>query len=232
MPHDATALRAISSMATAPLLRELIGDYQRTGGQATELVSIGGVDALRSVQAGEYFDVVILASGAIESLLEKDRVLPGSCLELVRSNVAVAVAAGTPHPDIGTEQALRAAVLQAPSIGYSTGPSGAGLMSLLQRWGVAEQLRSRLVQAKPGVPVGSLVAGGQAALGFQQRSELQGVPGLEVVGELPEACAIESTFSGAICSVSRQPAAASQLLAYLHSPATAPTKRQHGMAPA
>lgn len=230
-PPGTTVLRAISSMATAALLRALLSDYQR-GDQTVELVSIGGVDALRRVQNGEHFDLVVLASDAIERLFQNKSLLPGSRVDLVRSSVGVAVPAGAPHPDIGSEQALRAAVLAAASIGYSTGPSGAGLLSLLQRWGIGEQVDARLVQAKPGLPVGSLVAGGQVALGFQQLSELQGLPGIEVLGELPAACAIETTFSGAICSVSRQPTATGTLLAYLHSPETAPIKRRHGMAPA
>jgi molybdate transport system substrate-binding protein len=230
--QGATVLRAISSMATAALLRALLSDYQRGGDQTAELVSIGGVDALRRVQAGENFDLVVLASDAIERLFQSNRLLPGSRVELVRSSVAVAVPAGAPHPDIGSEQALRAAVLAAASIGYSTGPSGTGLLSLLRRWGIGEQVNTRLVQAKPGLPVGSLVASGQVALGFQQFSELQGLPGIEVLGELPATCAIETTFCGAICSVSRHPAAADTLLAYLHSPETAPIKRRHGMAPA
>ncbi len=219
-------------MATAALLRALVDHYQRHAGQTVELVSIGGVDALRRVTEGEQLDLVILASDAIERLAQGNHLLPGSRVDLVRSSVAVAVPAGARHPDVSSEQALRAAVLAAAHIGYSTGPSGAGLIALLQRWGIEEQVRSRLVQAKPGVPVGSLVASGQVTLGFQQRSELQTQPGVEVLGDLPAACAIETIFSGAICSLSQQPTAAGALLTYLHSQETAPIKRQHGMAPA
>jgi molybdate transport system substrate-binding protein len=219
-------------MATAPLLRALISDYQRRGDQTVELISIGGVDAFRRVTEGEPLDLVVLASDAIERLSQSNRLLPGSRVDLVRSSVAVAVPAGTPHPDIGSEPALRDAVLAATHIGYSTGPSGTALVALLQRWGIDEQVRLRLVQARPGVPVGSLVASGQVSLGFQQLSELQGLPGVELLGELPAACAIQTVFSGAVCLLSQDPAAAAALLAYLHSSELAPIKRQHGMAPA
>lgn len=231
-PGGATALRAISSMATAALLRALISDYRDRSGQPVELISIGGVDALRRVMDGEPFDVVMLASDAIERLAQNDRLLPGSSVALVRSSVAVAVPAGSPHPDIGSEQALREAVLGAAHIGYSTGPSGTALIALLRRWGIDEQVQSRLVQARPGVPVGSLVASSQVSLGFQQLSELQGLAGVELLGELPPACAIETIFSGAVCKLSQRPAAAGALLAYLNSSQAAPIKRQHGMSPA
>jgi molybdate transport system substrate-binding protein len=219
-------------MATAALLRALVSDYQRRAGHAVELIAAGGVDAIRRVMQGEVFDLVILASDAIEGLSHSHRVLPDSHLGLVTSSVAVAVQAGAPHPDIGSEAALRDAVLAAARIGYSSGPSGRGLMALLQRWGIEEQVRVRLVQTPPGVPVGGLLASGEVALGFQQYSELQGVAGVELLGTLPAACAIETVFSGAIASLSQQPTAAAALLAYLHSADTAPIKRQHGLSPA
>lgn len=231
-PRSANALQAISSMATAPLLRTLISAYRERSGQPVELISIGGVDALRRVMDGEQLDLVVLASDAIERLSQNNRLLPGSCVALVRSSVAAAVPAGAPHPDIGSEQALRDAVLAATHIGYSTGPSGTALMALLKRWGIDEQVRSRLVQARPGVPVGSLVASGQVSLGFQQLSELQGLSGVELLGELPPPCAIETIFSAAVCMLSQQPAAAGALLAYLNSSEAAPIKRAHGMSPA
>ncbi|HTT06942.1 MAG TPA: substrate-binding domain-containing protein [Steroidobacteraceae bacterium] len=231
-PAGPRALRAVCSMATAALLGALLGEYERQSGQGIELLSTGGVDAVRRVTEGEPFDLVVLASDAIERLIGSHRLLAGSRVDLVRSRVAVAVPAGAPHPDIGSEQALRAAVLAATRIGYSTGPSGTGLLGLLQRWGIDEQVRSRMVQAKPGVPVGRLLASGEAALGFQQRSELQGIAGIELLGDLPAACAIETVFSGAICASCGNPVAAGAALSYLHAPDTAPTKRQHGMMPA
>src|SRR6185312_11029263 len=93
-PRAGTALRMISSMATAALLRALLGDYPRHGGCTVELVSTGGVQALRRVMDGEPFDLVVLASEAIERLSRSERLLRGSLVELVRSSVAVAVPAG------------------------------------------------------------------------------------------------------------------------------------------
>jgi molybdate transport system substrate-binding protein len=158
--------------------------------------------------------------------------MPGSRVDLVQSAVAVAVPAGAPVPDIGSAAALRAAVLAAPSIGYSTGPSGTALLALFQRWGIADQVAPKLVQARAGVPVGSLVASGTVALGFQQRSELLGLAGLQLLGDLPADCAIQTIFSGAVAATSTRPDAVRALLAWLASPATAEAKQRHGMAAA
>ena len=141
-------------------------------GNRSRSLSVGGVDAARRVSDGEPFDFVVLAADAIEKLAAAGRVDPGSRTDLARSGVAIAVAAGASRPDIGTESALRDAVLHARSIGYSTGPSGTHLVRLFERWGIAEAIAPRIVQASPGVPVATLVARGEVELGFQQLSEL------------------------------------------------------------
>jgi molybdate transport system substrate-binding protein len=174
-PHTAV-LTGISSMATRAVLAELAQGFEARTGVKVAIESVGGVDAAKRVAAGEAFDLVLLASDALDKLMVAHHTLPGR-VDYVHSPVAIAVPAGQPAPDVSSEAALRAAVEAAASIGYSTGPSGQHLMRLFERWGVADALASRTVQAKPGVPVGSQVASGEVSLGFQQLSELQGLPG-------------------------------------------------------
>lgn len=230
----APLLRGISSMATRQVLAELTAAYAASaaGAGVVQIESVGGVDAARRVAAGEAFDVVILASDAIDKLMAAGHLLPGSKVDWVHSGVAVAVPAGAPLPDISTEDAVRNAVLAAPSISLSTGPSGVALAKLFGRWGIAGQIAPRMVQAPPGVPVGSLVARGEVALGFQQLSELLHVQGIEIVGPLPPAIQITTTFSAGVGVHSQQVGAARSLLAYLSSPAAADAKRKQGMEPA
>ena len=227
-------LRGISSMATRQVLAELTAAYAARAPQAgpVQIESVGGVDAAKRVAAGEAFDVVILATDAIDRLMATGHLVPGSKVDWVHSGVAVAVPAGAPLPDLGTEDAVRDAVLAAPSISLSTGPSGVALAKLFERWGIAEQIAPRMVQAPPGVPVGSLVAKGEVALGFQQLSELLHVQGIAIVGPLPPAIQITTTFSAGVGVHSQQVDAARSLLAYLASPAAADAKRKQGMEPA
>ena len=226
------ALRCISSMATRALLAELAAAAHAQRGLAVGVESVGGVDAAKRVAAGESFDLVVLASDAIDKLIASGHLVPGSQVDLVRSGVSVAVPAGAARPDLGSEQALRAAVLAAPTLGYSTGPSGTALLQLFERWGIAQDVAPRLRQAPAGVPVAVLVARGEVALGFQQLSELLHAPGIDVVGPLPAPVQIVTTFSGALCAAGTQPAAARALLDFLASSACADAKRRQGMDPA
>ena len=120
-------------MATRLLLAELATAFEQASGQAVQVESVGGVDAARRVKEGETFDAVVLASNAIDALVEAGRVVPGSRVDLVHSGVAIAVRAGAPRPPITSEDAVRRAVLAARSVGYSTGPSGVALLKQIGR---------------------------------------------------------------------------------------------------
>jgi molybdate transport system substrate-binding protein len=219
-------------MATRQLLAVLASAFTNRSGWILDIESVGGVDAARRVQAGEPFDVVFLASDAIDQLIASGHVEASSKRDLAHSGVAVAVQTGLPLPDISTEAAVRQAVLLAPSISYSTGPSGVALVQLFERWGIAEVIRPRITVPPPGVPVGALIARGEVVLGFQQRSELIHVEGITVLGPLPPAIQITTTFSAGSCSTCTQALAARTLLDFMTSPDAADAKRQQGMEPA
>jgi molybdate transport system substrate-binding protein len=221
-------LRGISSMATRALLAQLSALFEQGGGPPVSIESVGGVDAVRRVQAGEDFDLVILAADAIERLIDQGQLLPGR-VDLARSGVAAAVRQGAAVPDFSSVDSLRRAVLEAPRIGYSTGPSGVALLELFKRWGVHEALAPRLLQAPAGVPVAALVARGDVALGFQQLSELIDMPGITLVGPLPAAVQITTVFSAGIGVRSRQIEAARACLSFMAGPQAVDAKRKQGM---
>jgi molybdate transport system substrate-binding protein len=223
------SLQLISSMATKLLLAALVARYTEQTGVVVNVVSVGGVDAARRVQAGEAFDGVVLAAEALDALTANGHIVPGSRVDVVDSGVAVAVRAGAAMPDIGSEAAVKAAVLAAPRLGYSSGPSGVQLAKLFEHWGIANEVASRLVTAPPGVPVGALLARGEVDLGFQQLSELMHLPGITVVGPLPPDIQITTTFSAGIAATSAQAEAVRALLQFFASPGVAALKQQHGM---
>ena len=225
-------IRLVSSMATRDMLAELIAQYQAATSCMVIAEAGGGVDVAKRVQAGEAFDLVVLAANAIDQLISDGKLLAGSRVDLAKSGVAIVVPAGAPLPDITTEEAVKRAVMAASTISHSTGPSGVYLRKLFERWGILDTLEPRIVQAPPGVPVGSLVAKGVVALGFQQLSELINLPGVTVVGLMPAAIQLITIFSAGISATSRQPEVAAALCAFMAAPAAALAKRKQGMEPA
>ncbi len=225
-------ITGLSSMATRQLLADLVTAFEQRSGGVVTIESVGGVDAAERVRSGESFDVVVLASDAIDRLITAGRIVAGSKVDLVRSGVAIAVRSGAPRPEIGSEEAVRHAVQCARSISFSTGPSGVHLARLFERWGMTAEIKDRIVQAPPGVPVGTLVARGEAELGFQQLSELMHLPGIDVVGPLPPAIQIITTFSAGLCAGSAQAEAVRRMLDFMTSPLSAAAVRRNGMEPA
>ena len=229
-------IKGISSMATRQLLAELAAAFEKQSGCVVSFESVGGVDAVKRIQASEMLDLAVLASDAIDKLIATGHIRAGSRVDLVLSGVAVAVRAGAALPDISSEGAVRQAVCAARSISYSTGPSGVALAALFERWGIADEIQCRMVQAPPGVPVATLLASGQVELGFQQLSELLHVEGVAVVGPLPPAIQITTTFSAGIPACASPDSSKAEqvreLLDFMTSPLAAEYKRRHGMEPA
>ncbi len=229
----ASTITGISSMATRQVLAELLAQYRVATGWTVSIESTGGVDAAKRVRTGEVFDLVILADDVIEKLETEGHLVAGSRVPFVRSPMAIAVRAGEKRPDIASEAAIRAAIMGARTIGYSTGPSGTHLLAVLKMWGLdAAAEPGRLVQAKPGIPVATLVAAGEATIGVQQLSELLGVSGIDIVGVLPPPVQLVTTFSIGVGMRSTRIEEARAVIAYLNASEAIAMKRRFGLEPA
>jgi len=179
------------------------------------------------LERGEPADIVILAAPALEELIKQGKVVPGSRVDLVRSTIGMAVRAGAPKPDISTVDALKRTLLDAKSIAYSASASGTYLSTeLFQRLGIADQVlpkSKRIVSER----VGSVVARGEAEIGFQQVSEL----GIDYVGPLPAEVQKVTVFSAGIVVGAKEPEAAKALIRYFTSPEAAPVISKTGLEP-
>ena len=226
----AATLKLLSSMAPREMLAAAISAYQQGHAGRLEAQAAGGVDVARRIGAGEAVDIVLLSRDAIDKLVDNGQLTADSRVDVMASEIAVAVPAGAAHPNLADEAAVKAAVANAPSVSYSTGPSGRYLEKLFERWGILDSLRARIVVPPPGVPVARLVAGGQVRLGFQQLSELLGAPGIEIVGRLPAVINEITTFTAALTPHCADVAAAREFLSFLSSPDLDAIKHRHGMA--
>jgi molybdate transport system substrate-binding protein len=222
----------ISSMATRQILAERSSAYRQKTGRSVAIESVGGVDAARRIRSGEKFDIVVLADDAMKKLEEDGFLKPGSRAGFADSAIAVAVRSGAKRPDLSNEAATKAAVLSSQSIGYSTGPSGTHVLKLLEKWDADQSKSVRIIQAPPGVPVGTLVARGDAELGFQQLSEFLDVPGIDIIGALPQEIQSLTQFSCGVGALASDEAGARDFIGYLTSAEADASIRRHGMEPA
>lgn len=244
------SLSGISSMATRHVLKDLAEATEAAGIAHVEVTSIGGVTAADRVSSGESFDLAVLDQAALTKLAAAGHVDPATMRPLVVSHVGVAVAgtSGVDSDDDGAEAdgadgagaapdltapafpdaaGLAAALLASTGIGYSTGPSGKAVLTVIRELGIYDEVADRLVQARPGVPVASLLASGDVSIGFQQVSEILGQPGIQLLGLLPPGLEISSTFSAAVTTACASPEVALQVLDFWDSPEAEAIKSSH-----
>jgi molybdate transport system substrate-binding protein len=229
---SAAEIKVLSTQATEQSYRELVPQFEKATGHKVTTIFTGTLDADKRVLAGEQHDLLIMSHSSIDQHVKGGKVVAGSRVDLARSGVAVGVKAGAPKPDISTVDALKRTILNAKSIGYSTGPSGNYIIALFERLGVADQVKPKLKQTATGVFVGSIIASGEVEIGFQQVSELSQYEGVDYVGPLPAEVQNYTTFSSGVLSNAKQGEAARALVRYITSPQAGAVYRKRGMEPA
>jgi molybdate transport system substrate-binding protein len=227
----AAEIKVLSTQATEEAYRELVPQFEKATGHKVTTVFTGTLDANKRLAAGESYDLLIMSAPSIDEHIKGGKVVAGSRVDLAKSGVGVAVKAGAPKPDIGTTEALKKTLLSAKSIGYSTGPSGVYVVGLFQRMGIADEIKGKLKQTPTGVFVGSIIASGEAEIGFQQVSELSHFPGLDYVGPLPAEVQQFTTFSSGIMAGAKEAEAAKALATFVTAPAAAAAYKKRGMEP-
>ena len=226
----AADVKVMLSAAFKEAYVELVPEFERSTGHKVVTIWAPTVEMMQRLKGGETVDLVIIAADSLEELIKLGKITPGSRVDLAKSGIAIAVRAGAPKPDIGTTEAFKRTLLAAKSIAYSTGPSGVYIENLFQRLGIADEVKPKIKQVQ-GIPIGEIVARGDAEIGFQQVSEILPVAGIDLVGQLPADIQRITVFSIGLHAGAQQPEAARALVKYLTSPAAAPVIRKKGMEP-
>jgi molybdate transport system substrate-binding protein len=232
----ATDVHVVSSGGFAQAYKDLSGPYERTSGD--KLVSAWGPSMGTTKNAiparldrAEHIDVVIMVGDALDKLMAEGRLEPGSKVVLADSPIACAVRHGAAKPDIHTVDGLRQAFLHASRVAYSDSASGEYIKrELLTKLGIQQQMQGKAAQI-PATPVGEIIAHGEADFGCQQRSELQPVQGIDIVGLLPPDVQLKTQFAGAIVRGAAHADAGRALLRFLAAPANAPAIEATGLEP-
>ena len=228
----AAEIKVLASNGVKAALEELAPAFERATGNKLS-ISFGLAAVLkRQIEAGEAFDLAILTSAGIEDLAQQGKVDGGSRAAIARSGVGIGIRKGGPRPDIGTPEALKRTLLSAKSISWAKeGASGVYFAGVLERIGIAEQMKPKVHLAPSGAEVGKLVAGGQVELGVILVNELMAAPGVEVLGPLPAELQNYTAFHAGVGAGSKSPAAARALIQFLTTPSAGAVFKAKGQEP-
>ncbi len=231
---SAAEIHAIVTGALTGAFRELVPQFERQSGDKIIIAwgpsSGTSPDAIPvRIQNGEPVDVLIMLAPALDALVKQSKFTPAMRVDVAQSGVGVGVRKGAPKPDVSSADALRRALLEARSIGYSEGGSGVYVSKeLLGRLGIADQVADKLRKIT-GELVGEAIARGEVEIGIQQISELRAVPGVEYAGPLPGGLQNTSVIAAAVSTGAKEPEAAGEFVAFLASSAASPAFTGSGL---
>jgi molybdate transport system substrate-binding protein len=230
MIASALNLKIFSGGAMRPLMAEIVPLFERAHGAGVEVEFRLSAALKRAIQDGAPFDVAILPRPELDDLIAFGAIARDSAVDVARSTVGLAVRAGAAKPDIGSVDALQRALLQARSIAYSDGPSGAYVAELLAKLGIAAAVGAK-IKLTSG-PVAELVARGEAELGMQQIIAILPVAGAELVGPLPAELQNVIVYAAGLSSRAATAQAARDFLGFMRGEQAKQQMRAKGLDPA
>src|SRR5438128_3625724 len=231
----AAEIKGLSTIALQSVAEELLPQFEKASGHKVSIAFGLGVAMVKRIQEGEAADFLLAPRSAIDGLLKGGKLASGCDVTLVRSSVGVAVRKGAPKPDISTPDALKRTLLAARAISYSNpaygGASGVHFAKVLERLGIADEMKSKTRFPPEGGFTAHLLAAGEVDLAVQQIGELISTPGVELLGPLPGELQSVTTFAAAIPLSASQPDAARALIRYLQSPEAMALIKAKGLDP-
>jgi molybdate transport system substrate-binding protein len=228
-------VKVLSSFGMQAVLEEMKPRFERATGHklAITFTTLGGT--AKRLQQGETFDVVIALERGIQGFIKEGHAVAATEHPIARTGMGVAVRAGAPKPDISSPEAFKNALLNAKSITYTNpatgGASGIYFSKVLDRLGIADEMKPKTVFLSRAGPVGDLVADGKAELVVQPFQLLASIPGIEIVGPLPGDLQDTEVFVAAVTNRASDVSAASMLIRFLRSPESAEVIKAKGMEP-
>jgi len=209
------------------VLGTLMPMFEKATGNKVKLASKGAAEITADLKSGAA-DLVITNTEVVDQYATTGEVAGNGKTLLMISKVAVGVKAGAKRPDVSTPEKLKAALMAAKTVGYSQGSSGQHFLTVIDKLGIADQVKAKGVVVQ-GRPVGAAIASGEAEIGVQQVAELRPVAGVEVIGELPPELQKKIPYSAGVGAKAKDAATARALVTFLRSPAAQDVLKKKGM---
>jgi molybdate transport system substrate-binding protein len=231
----AAEIKLLTTGAFKPEVLALVPDFEKQTGHKVTVDNGTAGELKKRIEGGEVFDVAVITPDVVDDLIAKGKIAAGSRVALASVGVGVVVKEGAPKPDVSTVEAFKRALLAAKSVAYidpaSGGSSGIYIDKLLDRLGIADQIRPK-AKLKKGGHVADLIVSGEAELGLHQISEIVAVKGAVLVGPLPKEIQNTTTYAAGLSASATDKVAAAALIKALAGPAAAAVLKSKGMEPA
>ena len=228
---NAADMKVMASVAFKDAYLEMQPEFEKLTGKKIETIWLPTVELVNRLKKGEQADLIIMSSVNIEQMIKEGKITNGSREDYVKSSIGVGVPKGTKKPDLSTAASTKEALLNAKTVGYSTGPSGVYLAALFERMGITAALKPKL-RIVQGEPVGALVERGEIEFALQQVPEILAVPKIDYAGTLPPELNSVTTFSFALTESSRNKDLLLAWMNHLRSPKAVPIIKKFGLDPA
>ena len=226
-------IKALVSNGVGSAVEELAPAFERATGHRLAIDFGLGAVFKRRIESGEGFDLTILTAPAIDELAKQGRVDGASRAAIALSGVGIGIKKGAARADIGTREALERTLAAARSITWAKeGVGGVYFAALLERLGMAEAMKPRIVISLSGAEVGRRVAAGEVQYGVILVNEILAAPGMELLGPLPPELQKMTAFHAAVAAGSKHAAAAKALIDFLRTPSARTVFEAKGQKPA
>jgi molybdate transport system substrate-binding protein len=228
-------IKVLSTTAMKTSLDDLLPEFEQSTGNKVMMHYAPSAKIKQRVADGEETDVAIATAEGLQDLVQNNKIVASSRADLAQSRVGLAVQKGAPKPDISSPEKFRQALLHAKAIGTSNpvggGASGAHIAKLFQDLGIADAVKDKTIFG-PGGPaglIGNFLVRKEVEIGLQQIPELMAVPGIDIVGPLPDEINTITVFSAGLSSGAKQDQAGTALIQYLTSPKAKAVMKSKGM---
>jgi molybdate transport system substrate-binding protein len=223
-------IRVIASNGVRTFVDVIMPAFERTSGRKVALTYGTTSGLVKSIVAGEGFDVVIASADGITQIAAAGRIVAATRVEIGHSFVGLGVRQGAPRPAIRSAAEMKQALLAAKAVTYAgDGASRPHIDAMIARLGIADVVKAKtILEQGSGRAIGRVTAG-EADLLITLVSEILPAPGIELVGPLPTEFSSSVSFAAAVGAAASDPPMARVLIASLVSPASTATLRQKGL---
>ena len=229
-PVQAAEITVLGGMGVVSGLHDLAPAFEKMTGHKVIVRFVQTADINQKINSGAPADIAALQPQQVDAFIKDGKIVAGTKTNFVQAGVGVAVKTGARRPDISTVEAFKTAMLKAKSIGYSRGGSGLISAQVMEKLGIADQLKAK-TKFIDGIPVAEVVAKGEVEIGLQQINVILPVKGADYIGPLPKELQETVKFSAGVLTTSKQPEVAKAFLRFIASAEAAPLLRKSGMEP-